>query len=132
MAHPVSPTSHTCLHALNLDAWREEFRHDRGQRPTSTCKHEIVCGAIYQHHDIGIHVHQPQEPDMSDPTTHNQLYEAGRRAFQAGNACTPDDDPVVRTHTSGLPIGDQLAWDLKNVWIHGFEDAHAQANETAR
>lgn len=31
MAHPVSPTSHICLHALNLDAWREEFRRDRGQ-----------------------------------------------------------------------------------------------------
>ena len=69
---------------------------------------------------------------MSDPTTHNRLYEAGWRAFQAGSACTPDEDPVVRANTSGLPVGDQLAADIKDVWISGFEDARARANETVR
>lgn len=69
---------------------------------------------------------------MSDPTTHNQLYEAGWRAFLAGRTCTPDDDPLVRTNISGLPVGDQLASDIKDVWIRGFENARARANETGR
>lgn len=66
---------------------------------------------------------------MSDPTTHNRLYEAGRRAFAEGRPQDPSTDVVVREHTSALPVGDRLIADILSIWSRGYADARTESKE---
>jgi hypothetical protein len=57
---------------------------------------------------------------------HNRLYTAGWQSFVDGQPCQPRSDPVVREYTAGLPVGDQLAYDIEQIFESGFHDARAE------
>ena len=60
MATPISPTFHVTLHALDLDAWREEFRMPgASDRQVLASIKDYASRYMNQHLDrLGIQVHE--------------------------------------------------------------------------